>query len=153
MAIRKPRLSKHGKPLGRPSKVWPDQELEAAVTGCMGSFSVVAYRLGCCWDLARDRVNENPKIKKLFEAEEQKLCALAVSGLIKAANNGERWAIERLLETKAAGNGFKIVQHVKTDVTSNGQTISQPPPVIEFIDLGAPPRAETENPENGNSEE
>lgn len=137
---KKQRLRKDGQPWRVRQKVpFSEASVKEAVTGSLGDVSVVATRLKCSWIKARQSIDEHPAAKAIFDQENEKLCAMAVSSLAKAVSQGERWAIERILETRARKSGFGVVQHIQTDVTSGGQVIKSEQQVIKIVDLTRKP--------------
>lgn len=121
-----------------------EESVKAAVTNSFGNISIVATRLKCGWDKAKREINEYPAAKAIFDQEVESLNAMAVSALAKAAAQGERWAVERILETTARRSGLGVVQRVQTDITSGGQVIKSEQQVIKIVDLTRKPAQQSQ---------
>jgi predicted hydrolase (HD superfamily) len=99
-----------------------DQVLEA-VQNSAGVMEYVAHRLGCSWDTARTYVNKWAETREAFAVSECKLHTLAYKSFHKAIANGERWAVERILDTTARRNGHNIITRHEIDHTSAGEKL------------------------------
>lgn len=95
-----------------------------AVKGSGGVIDYIAVRLGCGWECARNYINKYPAVMEAAEEERCKFHAKTYSKFHEAINSGERWAIERVLDTSARRNGHGIIQHQQVDHTTNGQDIT-----------------------------
>ena len=89
-----------------------DQVLAAIATSA-GVMSYVAVKLGCGWEAARKYVNKWPETKEAFQEATSKLDAVAYKSFIKAIEAGERWAVERVLDTSARRDGHGMTDHAK----------------------------------------
>jgi hypothetical protein len=117
-----------------------------AVKASHGVVDVVAARLGCAWPTAREWIGKWPETQAALEEGRSRMNSLIVSKYAIAVQNGERWAIERGLDTMARRVGLGIVAHQQIDHTSNGETINRM--VVEYIDPKPqpPPDAPPPNP-------
>jgi len=97
-----------------------DQVLDA-VNNSAGVMEYVAQKLNCTWDTARKYVNKWEETKEAFEVSECKLHTLAYKSFHKAISDGERWAVERILDTTARRNGHNIVTRHEIDHTNGGE--------------------------------
>jgi len=100
-----------------------------AVENSAGVMEYVAVKLGCTWLTAKRYVDKWDETREAFDNAECKLHALAYQNFHKAVRNGERWAIERVLDTKARRNGHGIVDHKKIDLNASGEVDNK----IEFV--------------------
>jgi hypothetical protein len=112
-----------------------ESELLEAVKSSGGVVDYIAGRLGCSWDTARKYIAQFPTVQDAIEIERCKFHAVAYSKFNEAIKSGERWALERVLDTSARRNGHGLVQHQQVDHTTNGKDITQP-----RIIIGAPAR-------------
>lgn len=113
------------------AKNYTQETVMEAIAGCNGVMEYVALRLKCTWDTARRYVNKWPETKEAFDASECNLHCLAYKSFHKAIANGERWAVERVLDTSARRNGHGIVDHKHVDHTSSDGSIA--PTRIELV--------------------
>ena len=107
-----------------------DQVLNA-VTNSAGVMEYVAQALNCDWKTAKKYVEKWPETKEAFAVSECKLHTLAYRSFHKAIANGERWAVERVLDTSARRNGHGMVDHKQIDHTSADGSMS--PTRIEIV--------------------
>ena len=105
------------------SKHYTPEQVLQAVNNSAGVMEYVAVKLGCSWKTAQTYVQKWPETKDAFDNSECKLHALAYQSFHKAINNGERWAVERMLDTSARRNGHGLVDHKRVDHTSRGDKI------------------------------
>jgi hypothetical protein len=102
-----------------------ETELLEAVKASGGVVDYIAGRLGCSWDTARNYIAKFPAVQDAIEIERCKFHAVAYSKFNEAIKSGERWALERVLDTSARRNGHGLVQHQAIDHTSGGEKISK----------------------------
>lgn len=107
------------------AKNYPKEKVLEAISNSAGVMEYVALKLGCTWETARNYVNKWPDTKEAFEASECKLHALAYKSFHKAIGNGERWAVERILDTSARRNGHNLVIRQEIDHTTQGEKITR----------------------------
>ena len=100
------------------------EQVLAAIASSAGVMSYVAVKLGCGWECAREYVNKWDETKAAFSQATCKLDAVAYKSFIKAIESGERWAVERVLDTSARRDGHGSVQHAHLDHTSDGEKIT-----------------------------
>jgi hypothetical protein len=100
-----------------------EQVLEAVVKSA-GVMEYVAQKLGCSWDTAKKYVHKWEETKEAFSIAECKLHTIAYQSFHKAIKSGEKWAIERVLDTSARRNGHGLVDHKSVDVVSSDGSMS-----------------------------
>lgn len=106
------------------AKNYTKEQVLDAVNNSAGVMEYVAVKLGCTWATARTYVEKWPETKNAFDASECKLHALAYKSFHKAIAEGERWAVERILDTSARRNGHGIIDHKVVDHTSSDGSMS-----------------------------
>ena len=84
-----------------------------ATEGSGGIQSVVATKLKISRQAVNQYIGKYPKMKELLEKEREKIIDLAENKLFKAADNGEKWAIERILKTIGRSRGYS--EHLEID--------------------------------------
>jgi hypothetical protein len=108
-----------------------ESELLEAVKSSGGVVDYIAGRLGCSWDTARKYIAQFPTVQDAIEIERCKFHAVAYSKFNEAIKSGERWALERVLDTSARRNGHGLVQHQQVDHRSEDGSMS--PTRIEIV--------------------
>ena len=106
------------------TKAYKKETVLEAVNNSAGVMEYVAQKLGCTWRTARTYVDKWEETKEAFSVSECKLHTLAYKSFHKAIGNGERWAVERILDTSARRNGHGMVDHKQVDVTSGGDELT-----------------------------
>jgi hypothetical protein len=96
-----------------------------AITGSAGVMEYVAVKLGCDWSTARIYVNKWDETTAAFDLAACKLHSTAYQSFITAIKAGDRWAVERVLDTSARRNGHGSVQHAHLDHTTAGESLKQ----------------------------
>jgi hypothetical protein len=111
-----------------------------AIKGSAGVMEYVAVKLGCEWHTAKTYVEKWDDTKAAFDLASCKLHVVAYQSFHKAIKDGERWAVERVLDTSARRNGHGSVQYAHLDHTSAGEKITAI--VREVVDVKAdkPPK-------------
>jgi hypothetical protein len=107
------------------AKNYTKQQVLDAIKNSAGVMEYVAIKLNCTWRTARKYVDKWVDTTEAFQHEECRLHALAYKGFHKAIADGERWAIERILDTAARRNGHGLVDHKSVDMTSSDGSMSQ----------------------------
>lgn len=97
------------------AKNYEKEQVLLAVNNSAGVMEYVAVKLNCAWETARRYVNKWPETKEAFASSECKLHALAYKSFHRAIAEGERWAVERVLNTSARRNGHGDVEHQKIE--------------------------------------
>lgn len=93
-------------------------EMIEAATGSFGVVATFASRLGLPWSTAKKRLTENPEIMEIMEAERAALYSRAAGGLVRAIDENERWAVERVFDSVAApADGLNVIQNSKTEIS------------------------------------
>ena len=113
------------------AKNYTKQTVLDAIANCNGVMEYVALRLGCTWYTARNYVNKWEETKEAFDSSECKLHSLAYKSFHKAIDRGERWAVERVLDTSARRNGHNIVERKEVDLRSSDGSMSPTKPMTE----------------------
>jgi hypothetical protein len=116
------------------AKNYKKEQVLEAVNNSAGVMEYVAQKLNCTWETARKYVNKWEETKEAFAVSECKLHTLAYKSFHKAVANGERWAVERMLDTSARRNGHGLVDHKVVDHISTDGTMS--PTKIEIVAPG-----------------
>ena len=106
------------------AKNYPKETVLAAILNSAGVMEYVAQKLGCTWETARKYVHKWDETSEAFSVAECKLHTLAYQSFHKAIKSGERWAVERVLDTSARRNGHGLVEHKQVDLTTDGEKIT-----------------------------
>jgi len=114
------------------AKNYTKEQVLEAVKNSAGVMEYIAQRLNCNWHTAKKYVEKWEETEDAFAVSECKLHTIAYKSFHKAVAAGERWAVERILDTSARRNGHGAVQHAKLDHTSKGEAIRSISP-IEFV--------------------
>ena len=94
------------------AKNYTEEQVLEAVKKSNGVVEYVAINLGCAWLTARTYIDKFESCKDAMAVLDCKLNALAYKSFMKAIDEGQRWAVERILDTSARRNGHGIVEHV-----------------------------------------
>ena len=113
------------------AKNYTTERVLSAIGKSSGVMEYVAKHLGCTWETARNYVNKWPETKEAFALAECDLHAEAYTAFHRAIRDGERWAIERMLDTSARRNGHGIVEHKQLDLQSSDGSMT--PTRIEIV--------------------
>ena len=113
------------------AKNYTTEQVLSAIGKSSGVMEYVAKHLGCTWETARNYVNKWPETKEAFALAECDLHAEAYTAFHRAIRDGERWAIERMLDTSARRNGHGIVEHKQLDMRSSDGSMT--PTRIEIV--------------------
>ncbi len=89
-----------------PTMKFSQEELLDAVNASLGIMSNVARTLKCDWRTAQKYVYRWRETRKAWEEQRNKQRAMVIGQYLKALNSGERWAIERGLDTIAKDEGL-----------------------------------------------
>ena len=104
------------------AKNYTKKDVLEAIDNSAGVMEYVAVRLGCTWRTARKYVDKWEETEEAFEASECRLHALAYKSFHTAIKSGERWAVERILDTSARRNGHGMVDHKQVDLKTEDVT-------------------------------
>ena len=107
------------------AKNYTAKQLLDAVKGSGGVVDFIAGRLGCSWETARNYIAKFPIVQDEIEVERCKFHAQAYSKFHEAIKGGERWALERILDTSARRNGHNLVIRQEIDHTTQGDKITR----------------------------
>ena len=106
------------------AKNYTIKQVLEAVNNSAGVMEYVAQKLNCSWDTAKKYVHKWDETSEAFNVAECKLHTLAYKSFHTAIKGGERWAVERVLDTSARRNGHGLVDHKQVDVKSDGEPIT-----------------------------
>ncbi len=84
-----------------------------AAEGSGGIQAVISKKLNVDRAAVSRYIVKNPDMKEFLEKEREKIIDLAENKLFKAADNGEKWAIERILKTIGRSRGYS--EHLEID--------------------------------------
>jgi len=113
-----------------PRKNYTQEQVLQAIYKADGVMEYVAKELGCTWITAKSYVDKWDETRDAFDTTECALHARAYRKFHEAIESGERWAIERILDTSARRNGHGLVEHKQVDHTSSDGSMK--PHVIEL---------------------
>jgi len=105
------------------AKNFKESQILEAVKKSGGVMSYVAASLECNWETAKNHVAKHPKCAEAFDVAGSKLNVKAYQSFHKAIEDGQKWAVERVLDTSARKDGHGLVNRV--DVTSAGERIEK----------------------------
>jgi hypothetical protein len=105
------------------AKNYTAEQMVEAIRGSGGVVDFVAARLGCGWECARKYIDMHPEAQEAIEQERCKFHSQAYSKFHEAIKKGERWAIERILDTSGRRNGHGLIDHKQIDHTTNGESV------------------------------
>ena len=84
------------------------EEIAAAIVTARGNMAAAARALGLTRKAVWYRVKESPRLQGIVEDAKETLVDDAEMGLFRAVDNGEEWAIKRVLDSKrGAGRGWR----------------------------------------------
>ncbi|MCP6727461.1 MAG: hypothetical protein KJI69_05630 [Patescibacteria group bacterium] len=93
------------------TKISKKKFIEAA-KGTGGVQAVVAKKMGVERATVSIYVKKNPWAEEILETEREKIIDLAERKLFLAADNDEKWAIERILRTLGKSRGYGDYQQI-----------------------------------------
>ncbi len=113
------------------AKNYSKEQVLAAIKGSDGIMSVVAAKLGATWPTAAKYVAKWTETQEAHDAQKAKLSRKVFTKYLDAIHSGERWALERVLDTVARQDGFAIVN--RTEISGpDGGPIDRI--VVEYVD-------------------
>ncbi len=113
------------------AKNYSKDKVLASIENSGGFTSVVASKLGCDWGTAKRYIDMWKETKAAHEAQKSKTSSALVGHFMRAIQSGERWAIERGLDTVAKADGLAIVN--RTEISGpDGGPIDRI--VVEYVD-------------------
>ena len=77
-----------------------------ALSGSYGVQAVIAKKLNLSRSTITKFLNKHPNMKILCVQEREKIIDVAENRLFKAANNGDKWAIDKIISTIGKGRGY-----------------------------------------------
>ncbi len=80
----------------------------------------VAAELGCTWETAVKYIGKWKATRELHEVQKCKLAEICISKYIEAIERGERWAIERALDTVGRRDGLSLVNRTEISGPDGG---------------------------------
>ena len=113
------------------AKNYTDEQLLAAIAQSGGVMDYICSRLGTTYKTGMKYIEASPAAQEALEIERCKFNAQAYSKFNEAIKSGERWAVERVLDTTGRRNGHGLVQHQQIDHTSTDGSMS--PTRIEIV--------------------
>ena len=93
-----------------------------ALPGSYGVQSVIAKKLNSTRSAVTQFLNKRPKMRILCEQEREKIIDVSENRLFSAANEGQKWAVDKILSTIGKGRGYvetQEVSHSGTGATFN----------------------------------
>lgn len=102
------------------AKNYTKKQVLDAMNKCNGSYSAVADSLNCSAVTAKKYVNKWNETQEAFEVSRSKLIAVASRSFMGALKAGERWAVERVLDTIGRDEGLGLVQKHEIDSSVSG---------------------------------
>ena len=79
---------------------------KTALKGSYGVQSVIAQKLDVTRQAVNQFINKYPKMKELCITEREKIIDVSENRLFKAANAGEKWAVDKILNTIGKTRGY-----------------------------------------------
>ena len=94
-----------------------------ALKGTYGVQSLIAKKLGVDRATVSKYLSRNPKMMELCKTEREKIIDISENRLFKAANDGHKWAIDRILKTLGKNRGY--VEKQEIELAGNISTLSK----------------------------
>ncbi len=88
-------------------------KFKKAIPGTGGVQAVIAQRLGVERSTITSYLQKNPKMKKMLDLEREKIIDMAENKLFKAAENGDKWAVDKILSTIGKDRGYTEKREVE----------------------------------------
>jgi hypothetical protein len=82
------------------------RDVKKAVIGSAGIISVIAQKCNCEWHTAKTFIDKHPKLSLLLKNEREKMVDLAENKLLTKVNEGDNWAIGRVLDGPGKRRGW-----------------------------------------------
>ncbi len=73
-------------------------DVKKGIMGSAGIVSVIAQKCQCDWHTAKTFIGKHPKLSLLLKNEREKMVDLAENKLLTKVNEGDNWAIGRVLD-------------------------------------------------------
>jgi len=105
-----------------PDKQRTTEEYIEAIRKTGGIKTAVAKMLGVSWSAVHKKIQRNKKLQKIMVEVDETILDVAETGLVRAIQKEERWAIELILKTKGKKRGYVEQQMIIPD--------TQPRPMI-----------------------
>lgn len=99
---------------GRPAKLKAGETIKAIIKA-RGIKSEAARLLGVDWRTVDSMIRDHPTVAAAYKDATRHVVDAAQSGLLSALDAGERWAIERILDTYAESEDFALTGGRSTD--------------------------------------
>ena len=113
------------------AKNFTEQELITAAAYSRGVMASAASALNCDWTTAKKYIFANDAAREEFERQEARLVHDTAGKMFDAVDGGERWAIERILDTRGRRDGLALVN--RTEISGpEGAPIASQSRVIEI---------------------
>jgi hypothetical protein len=91
-----------------------DSKIEDAIRECHGMVYVAAERIGCSPNTIKAHIKKNARLRAVLEEQDGLVNDLAEMKLFEAICNGDPWAIQFRLRTRARDRGY--AEHVEQNV-------------------------------------
>lgn len=82
------------------------KKFKDALPGSYGVQAVIAKKCGVHRQTITDFLKKHPNLKELCMAEREKIIDVSENRLFKAADNGEKWAVDKILSTIGKNRGY-----------------------------------------------
>ena len=92
-----------------------------ALPGSYGVQSVIAKKLNSTRSAVTQFLNKRPKMRILCEQEREKIIDVSENRLFSAANEGQKWAVDKILSTIGKGRGY--VESTEQSIEHHGEQI------------------------------
>ncbi len=112
-------------------KKYTKAQVMEAVRKSAGVMSTVAATMKCDWNTARKYVERDPEAVREFDVQKSRMVSMATGAMLRAVQTGERWAVERVMDTRGRGDGLGLTSHQQIDHTTGGDKIDRVQ--VEFI--------------------
>ena len=82
------------------------KKFKIALPGSHGVQALIAKKCGVERSTITNFLDKHPEMRKLCLLEREKIIDVSENRLFKAADNGEKWAIDKILSTIGKGRGY-----------------------------------------------
>lgn len=120
------------------------KKFKEALPGSHGVQAVIARKLNLDRSTITKFLNKHPDMRNLCVQEREKIIDVAENRLFKAADNGEKWAVDKILSTIGKDRGYVETQNIDHSGRVDNKV------QLEVIDIQIP---EDEDPNNESIQE
>lgn len=110
------------------------KNFKIALEGTYGVKSAIAQKLGVTRAAMTVFLQKNPELDAIRELESEKIIDIAENRLFKAVNDGEKWAIDKILSTKGKLRGYAPKEEIEHTVKDFEIKINIPKEVEALLD-------------------